>query len=72
MTKRLVDLDDELLSAAQQAAGTDTIKSTISQALEQLVTQSGQRKAELRERWAGLGESLADLGDAEITRRAWS
>jgi Arc/MetJ family transcription regulator len=72
MTKRLVDLDDELLSAAQHAAGEDTIKGTITRALEELVTRSGVREAELRDRWTALGDSLADLEDPEVMREAWS
>ncbi|MDY7105126.1 MAG: type II toxin-antitoxin system VapB family antitoxin [Actinomycetota bacterium] len=37
MTKRLVDIDDDLLEYAQRAAGTPTIKATVDAALKKLV-----------------------------------
>jgi Arc/MetJ family transcription regulator len=37
MTKRLVEIDDELLDAARRAAGTETIKATVEIALRGLV-----------------------------------
>jgi Arc/MetJ family transcription regulator len=37
MTKRLVDIDDDLLARVRSAAGTDTIKATVDTALKQLV-----------------------------------
>lgn len=36
MTKRLVDIDDEVLSAARMELGTDTIKDTVDQALRRV------------------------------------
>jgi len=36
MTKRLVEIDDELLDRARAAAGTDTIKATVETALRRL------------------------------------
>ncbi len=39
MTKRLVEIDDELLELARTAAGTDTIKATVEAALKRLVDQ---------------------------------
>ncbi len=72
MTKRLVDMDDELLQAAQSVSGESTIKGTVQRALELLVSQNARREAELRERWASLGDSMADLQDEDVMRRAWS
>ena len=72
MTKRLVDVDDDLLSAAQSASGEPTIKATVHRALLLLVTENRRREADLRQRWAALGDSLADLDDDEVMRRAWS
>ncbi len=72
MTKRLVDMDDELLRAAQSVSGESTIKGTVQRALELLVSQNACREAELRERWASLGDSMADLQDEDVMRRAWS
>lgn len=37
MTKRLVEIDDELLARARAAAGTETIKATVETALRKLV-----------------------------------
>ncbi|HEU0088867.1 MAG TPA: hypothetical protein VFQ77_14675 [Pseudonocardiaceae bacterium] len=37
MTKRLVEVDDELLVAAQRASGESTIKNTVQRALELLL-----------------------------------
>jgi Arc/MetJ family transcription regulator len=39
MTKRLVEIDDDLLEQARSAAGTDTIKATVENALQRLVDQ---------------------------------
>lgn len=72
MTKRLVDMDDELLVAAQRASGESTIKGTVQRALEILVAESLRSEAELRERWASLGAGLADLQDDTVMRQAWS
>jgi Arc/MetJ family transcription regulator len=44
MTKRLVDIDDDLLDQARRAAGTPTIKATVEAGLRRLVD------AELTER----------------------
>lgn len=71
MTKRLVDIDDDLLAAAQQASGDATIKATMHQALELYVAEHRRKEAELRERWAALGDVLVDLQDPEIMRGAW-
>jgi Arc/MetJ family transcription regulator len=39
MTKRLVEIDDQLLARARTVAGTDTIKATVETALRSLVDQ---------------------------------
>lgn len=72
MTKRLVDVDDELLGAAQRASGGATIKATVHQALEQFVAEHRRKDAELRERWAALGDVLVDLQDPEVMQGAWT
>ena len=72
MTKRLIDIDDELLVAAQEAAGQDSIKGTVTEALNRLVEQQRRREQHLRESWAQLGEALVDLQDDDVMRRAWS
>lgn len=72
MTKRLIDIDDELLAAAQEAAGQDSIKGTVTEALDRLVAQQRRREEHLRASWADLGEALADLQDDEVMREAWA
>jgi len=39
MTKRLVDIDDDLLARARTVAGADTIRATVETALRSLVDQ---------------------------------
>ncbi len=40
MTKRLIDIDDELLERARAAAGTATIRATVEAGLRQLAAQT--------------------------------
>ena len=72
MTKRLIDLDDDLLAAAQQATGERTIKGTVTEALRLLVEQRGRREADIRDRWNALDDVLVDLQDDGVMGRAWS
>lgn len=72
MTKRLIDIDDQLLAAAQQATGEPTLKGTVRHALEDLVAAQRQGEEELPGRWADLGGILADLHDPTVMDRAWS
>lgn len=71
MTKRLVDVDDELLSAAQRASGEATIKATVHQALELCVAEHRRGQGELHKRWSDLGDALTDLQDPEVMQTAW-
>lgn len=43
MTKRLVDIDDKLLEAAQRALGTSGIKDTVNEALDR--ASAGEARA---------------------------
>jgi len=54
MTKRLVEIDDELLTRARAAAGTDTIRATVEAALRRLVDRDTALRhvARLRRRGA--------------------
>lgn len=72
MAKRLVEIDDELLTAAQQASGESTIKGTVTEALQRLVAEHRRREQDLRQRWNALGGALVDLQDDEVMQRAWS
>lgn len=72
MTKRLVEIDDDLLVRAQQAAGTNTIKEIVNLALARLVEDDRRSEAEVRRRWARATQSLQDLHDPEVMGEAWS
>ena len=63
MTKRLVDIDDATLRAAQARLGTATIKDTVNRALREA---SGEQQALVRKRLDLLAE--ADLVSRE---EAW-
>lgn len=67
MTKRLIDIDDELLQKARRALGTGTMKDTVNQALAEVT------RAELRRRHAArlaAGDGT-DLGQDDIMAGAW-
>ena len=55
MTKRLVDIDDDLLDEAAAVLGTSTMKATVSRSLEQVVL------ADRRRRHADRLETMRDL-----------
>jgi Arc/MetJ family transcription regulator len=65
MTKRLIEIDDELLSRARAAAGTDTIRATVETALRRLVNRETAlgHVARLRKRGA------LDMGRLAEARR---
>jgi len=67
MTKRLVDIDDELLDQARQLLGAVTIKETVNTSLRELV-EAELRRRHLRRLVTGEG---TDLGDEEIMSGAW-
>lgn len=70
MTKRLVDIDDEVLDEARRILGTTTLKETVNTALAESV-RSGRRRSVTASDLARVGEMLADLGDPEVMARAW-
>lgn len=67
MTKRLVDIDDELLRAGRAALGTATMKDTVNEALRVAVALAA-REANLQ-RFERVG--LPDLRDPEVMSAAW-
>lgn len=71
MTKRLVDIDDELLGDAQAALGTETYKETVNQALASVARQRRVPLRDTPEVIAAFAEATVDLADPEIMRRAW-
>ncbi len=62
MTKRLVDIDEQALSAARAELGTATIKDTVNEALRLAATQRDPRVAKALDVLAGAG--LADRNKA--------
>lgn len=67
MTKRLVDIDDELLALARVLTGAVTMKEAVNTALQQVI-DSELRRRHLRRLEAGAG---TDLADDEVMRGAW-
>jgi Arc/MetJ family transcription regulator len=67
MTKRLVDIDDSDLQAAQEALATRTIKETVGQALRDAAAAAARRR-EIQRLTAG---SLAGLADKEERTKLW-
>ena len=67
MTKRPVDLDDDLLEEATEILGTSTMKETVNEAMSEV------RRAELRRQLVlqlSTMEGL-DLDNDEVMARAW-
>ena len=67
MTKRLVDIDDQLLSEATEILGASTMKETVNRALSEIV------RAHLRRRHAGrlMAMDGLDLDQADVMAEAW-
>lgn len=70
MTKRLVDIDDEILREARLALGTTTLKDTVNESLRKTAQTAGRRKI-TKEDIAAFAEAAKDLGDPEIMAKAW-
>lgn len=67
MTKRLVDIDDDLLDQATEILGAATMKETVNRSLEEVV------RAELRRQHADRLVSMhgLDLDDPDVMAGAW-
>ena len=67
MTKRLVDIDDELLEQARRITGALTMKDAVNAALKHTVD------AELRQKHAHriAGRHGTDIADDEVMSGAW-
>lgn len=70
MTKRLVDIDDEVLDRARAALGTKTLKDTVNGALVE-ATRLARSRTITREDLMRVGKLLEDLGDPEVMAKAW-
>lgn len=67
VTKRLVDIDDDALSAARAALGTATIKDTVNRALADAAAAAARRAFVERMEQDG----LPDLRDPQVSAAAW-
>jgi Arc/MetJ family transcription regulator len=67
MTKRLVDIDDELLAQAKALLGTDTMKDTVNQALREVIDAELRRRHVVRL----IEMDGLDLNDPEVMAGAW-
>ena len=67
MTKRLVDIDDDLLAEARVLTGATTMKEAVNAALQQVI-DSELRRRHLQRLEASVG---TDLADDEVMRGAW-
>lgn len=67
MTKRLVDIDDDLLADVRVLTGAATMKEAVNTALQQVI-DTELRRRHLRRLEAGAG---TDLADDEVMRDAW-
>lgn len=71
MTKRLVDIDDEVLEGARDVLGTKTLKDTVNESLRRTVREASQRRPMSDIDWDRFAEAAKDLGDPEVMRKAW-
>jgi Arc/MetJ family transcription regulator len=67
MTKTLIDVDDEQLTAAAKVLNTETKKDTVNAALR-MVTALAARRRDLQRLSSG---GLPDLADEDVMRAAW-
>lgn len=71
MTKRLVDIDDEVLEEARRVLGTRTIKDTVNTALRE-TTRAAQRREQIdRAALKRFAEASRDLLDEDVMADAW-
>ena len=70
MTKRLIDVDDDVLEAARHVLGTDTIKDTVNSALRASVQAAERQRVDVAalKRFA---EASRDLLDDDAMTDAW-
>ena len=67
MTKRLVDIDDDLLAEVRVLTGAATMKEAVNAALQQVI-DTELRRRHLQRLESGTG---TDLADDEVMRAAW-
>lgn len=70
VTKRLIDVDDQLLLDAQAVLGADTYKDTVHRALERVV--AGQRtRSQTESALRSFAAATRDLSDPDVMDAAW-
>ena len=67
MSKRLVDIDDDILSMATTVLGAKTMKEAVNRALESVVIVDRRRRHAARL----VSKEGLDLGDAKVMAGAW-
>ncbi len=67
VTKRLIDVDDQKLSAVRSLLGTTTLKATVDSAFDEVLALAARRRALMAER----GIDAAEMSDPEARREAW-
>lgn len=71
MTKRLVEIDDDVLEAARRALHTETIKDTVNTALRDSVHAATRREHLDRAALARFAAASKDLLDEDVMAQAW-
>jgi Arc/MetJ family transcription regulator len=71
VTKRLIDIDDGLLLAAQATLGAKTFKETVRAALEQVISHRGRAGTPTSRLLENFAEATRDLSDPEVMNAAW-
>jgi len=67
MTKTVIDVDDQYLTAARHALHTETKKDTINAALREVAALAARR----RDLGRLVSGALPDLADEDVMRQAW-
>jgi Arc/MetJ family transcription regulator len=71
MTKRLIDVEDEVLEAARRVLGTATIKDTVNTALRATVQAAERRERLDAAALTRFAEASRDLLDEDVMADAW-
>ena len=70
MTKRLIDIDDDILEQARLVLGTTTLKDTVNESLREAI-RAARRRQITKEDLTAFAEAAKDLGNPEVMARAW-
>ncbi|MEA1903087.1 MAG: hypothetical protein U9N56_06135 [Actinomycetota bacterium] len=67
MTKRLIDVDDTKLERIRALLGTKTLKATVDEAFDEVLSLQARRETLLADR----GVDVSELADTEARQTAW-